>query len=231
MNWQAILTSKTFWSGVGFVCLGIYQLTQGHGDQAMQSFFLAFAAWGLRHAIAKNGGDATGQGGPPASSLPFPAALLAVAALAAGAAGHAASPVQPAAAPAAKKCCICDCEPDCRCWDDGHRCRCVSVAGKMSGFFGACPCGRACPGDGCPCGCCGTRKAAAKVEIGLQIDRRPAAYAIDGERILDRAPDGRLLLVDAHGRLWWAIPIHARPSCYGRVIDYKVAPLGVVIRR
>ncbi len=48
------LTSKTVWAGIGLVGLGIYQLTLGQLQAALQSFLAAGVALGLRHAIAKS---------------------------------------------------------------------------------------------------------------------------------------------------------------------------------
>lgn len=49
----AVVTSKTFWAGVGLFGLAIYQATQSQYDNAVQSAMAALAVLGIRHAIAK----------------------------------------------------------------------------------------------------------------------------------------------------------------------------------
>ena len=58
---SAMLRSKSFWAGVGLACLAVYQATQGHYDQAVGTGSAALGVWGIRHAIAKQGGP----GDPP----------------------------------------------------------------------------------------------------------------------------------------------------------------------
>lgn len=45
---------KTYLAAVGFVLLGFYQLVQGQGEAALQSFSLALSAVGIRHALTKS---------------------------------------------------------------------------------------------------------------------------------------------------------------------------------
>jgi hypothetical protein len=44
---------KTYLAAAGLVGLGVYQLSQGQIDTAIQSFLGALTAVGLRHAVAK----------------------------------------------------------------------------------------------------------------------------------------------------------------------------------
>ncbi len=50
-----VVLSKTFLAGAGLIGLAVYQYSQGQTDAACQSALAALAAWGLRHAIAKQG--------------------------------------------------------------------------------------------------------------------------------------------------------------------------------
>lgn len=45
---------KTYLAGVGLLGLGVYQLSQGEFEQAMQSFLLGGAALGLGHKVEKD---------------------------------------------------------------------------------------------------------------------------------------------------------------------------------
>jgi len=46
---------KTIAAAIGLLGLAVYQLTQGQYEQGVQSLLAALAAFGLRHAISKNG--------------------------------------------------------------------------------------------------------------------------------------------------------------------------------
>ena len=43
---------KTYIAAIGLAALSVYQLTQGEGDQAVQTFLQALVAAGLRSAIS-----------------------------------------------------------------------------------------------------------------------------------------------------------------------------------
>ena len=48
----SVLCSKTFWGGLVMMCGAVYDLSQGHADQALGLAGAAIAAWGLRHKMS-----------------------------------------------------------------------------------------------------------------------------------------------------------------------------------
>lgn len=47
------LGSKTFWSGLGLIAFGIFNIVQGDVENGIRSIAEGFGFIGLRHAIAK----------------------------------------------------------------------------------------------------------------------------------------------------------------------------------
>ena len=47
---------KTYLSALGFVAMGIFQITQGQNERGLESITAALTVVGLRHAQAKSGG-------------------------------------------------------------------------------------------------------------------------------------------------------------------------------
>lgn len=136
---MAILKSKSFYSGLGLVCLAIYQATEKNYEQAATTLFAGLSVWFVRHAISKV---------PPAAAAALALFMFLSPALACDCqcgkdckCSPRCTCIQPqtecqcgrtcpcgtCVCPKIKLCCQCDCEPDCDCWGCGGTCRCVSA--------------------------------------------------------------------------------------------------------